>query len=876
MGIDIIIPIYNAYDDLQICLNSLYQHTNLSENRLILINDNSSDDRIRPYLEEQKKDNVIVIHNESNKGFSNNINLGMSQSQERDVILLNSDTIVTKNWVEKMVACAYSDSSIGTVTPLSNNATLCSVPNFCEENTLPEGMSVDQAAAIVEECSLKKYPRITVAHGFCMLVKRAVINTIGMFDAETFGRGYGEENDFCNRAEQMGYIHVMCDDTYIYHSGTKSFVSKEKEAYIREHERILNQRYPEQMHNNAVHCRDNPNGWVGRNIGMYFDLWSGRKNVLYLLQSDFREDADDHVGGTQLHVKQLTMGLRSEMNVFVTARDGEYLQVTAYTSTNEYIFRFYIGKKELFPVFRDRKLAEIFRTILTGFKIDLVHVHHTATTSLDIFYEAEKLEIPIMFTVHDYYYVCPNVTMLDQSGNVCINSKTDCQECLREKRGLYEKNDYLSMWRLNNKNVLEKCSCIIVPSESTKDIFTLYYPSQEEKLQVIEHGVDEPSVLNIDQHSIIRSSDIDYKIEKVDKNGNCTFLVGIVYLKEKMKKKCKVVLKVTDRTGKTIYLPTNYGNHPKAIVNTNRFYVTIPNNMFKDGDLSVAPIFIRDNKCYQKDGRETVIKEITFQRDNRFNVAFVGGINEEKGGRVISKIIRKCSEDVNWFIFGGIGDEQLFNLEKDNLVKTGYYYPEDIATYLKYHNIHAVCILSKCPETYSYTLSESIVNNIPIIVTDIGALGQRAHDSGYKAVVSADEMKTVDEVLCYIKIWKNKGKEYLDAKEQLKRFKCKKTMQMLDEYKHLYRDCFAEHLQKQCLFQPNYQELLLRSYTGNDIWGDDHEKEKLIEKMKVMENQIERINENVTIQFMLKLTKVKFPFKQQLRRFFLQILTKNN
>ena len=247
-------------------LELLYQHTNLTENRLILINDNSSDDRIRPYLEEQKKDNVIVIHNESNKGFSNNINLGMSQSQERDVILLNSDTIVTKNWVEKMVACAYSDSSIGTVTPLSNNATLCSVPNFCEENTLPEGMSVDQMANIVEECSLRKYPRITVANGFCMYIKREVINTIGNFDAETFGRGYGEENDFCNRAGQSGYIHVMCDDTYIYHSGTKSFTSKEKKAYIKEHEIILYERYPRQMRENALHCKKNPNGWVGKNI----------------------------------------------------------------------------------------------------------------------------------------------------------------------------------------------------------------------------------------------------------------------------------------------------------------------------------------------------------------------------------------------------------------------------------------------------------------------------------------------------------------------------------------------------------------------------------------------------------------------------------
>ena len=228
MSVDIIIPIYNAFEDLQICLESIYKHTDLKKNRLVLINDNSPDERIRPYLDSQKKEGAIVIHNETNKGFSNNINIGMAQSEENDVILLNSDTIVTKNWVEKMVECAYSARCIGTVTPLSNNATLCSVPNFCQENELPKGMSVDEMAAIVEECSMKKYPRIVVAHGFCMLVKRELIRAIGNFDAETFGRGYGEENDFCNRAEQMGYIHVMCDNTYILHTGKKSFVSKEK------------------------------------------------------------------------------------------------------------------------------------------------------------------------------------------------------------------------------------------------------------------------------------------------------------------------------------------------------------------------------------------------------------------------------------------------------------------------------------------------------------------------------------------------------------------------------------------------------------------------------------------------------------------------
>ena len=66
-----------------------------------------------------------------------------------------------------------------------------------------------------------------------MFVKREVIDKVGYFDAETFGRGYGEENDFCYRAEQLGYHHVMCDNTFIYHSGTGSFLTEEKREIYR-------------------------------------------------------------------------------------------------------------------------------------------------------------------------------------------------------------------------------------------------------------------------------------------------------------------------------------------------------------------------------------------------------------------------------------------------------------------------------------------------------------------------------------------------------------------------------------------------------------------------------------------------------------------
>lgn len=858
MGVDIIIPVYNAYDDLHKCLQSIYQYTDLIHNRLILIDDHSSDTRIMSYLDSQEKENIIVIHNKENRGFSNNINLGIAQSEERDVILLNSDTIVTKNWIEKIVKCAYSDKFIGTVTPLSNNATLCSVPDCCKENILPEGMTIDQIAAIVEECSLKKYPRITVANGFCMFVKREVINTIGNFDAETFGRGYGEENDFCNRAEQMGYIHVMCDDTYIYHSGTKSFIPKEKEIYIKEHEKILYKRYPLQMQKNAEYCRDNPNGWVGENIGMHFDIWNGRKNVLYLLQSDFKEGAEDNVGGTQLHVKHLTMGLRKDMNIFVAARDREHLRVTAYTEYNEYSFRFYIGDKELFPFLHSRELAGIFRTILEGFKIDLVHVHHTITTSLDIYYEADKLGIPVIFTVHDFFYVCPTIKLLDDSGDICVyKEKNNCNQCVRNKLCIYRNNEYILSWRKKHEEALEICRIIVVPSKSAKDIFIKYYPKCENKIQVIEHGMDQQSILEVDEEHIIQTDALGWKIEEVDKKGRCPFIRGAAYF-EHNKDDYKIILKVTDSSGKQLYFPTTYERNFDIENYKEKFFLYVPNTLFLKGDLEIELLLRKNNKYYIVKDKKEIINDLKYDTNAKLRVAFIGGLNEEKGGKIAYNIIKKGSDNIEWYVLGNIGEDNLYQLKQENLIKVASYDQEDIHTWLEYYKIEVVCILPKWPETFSYTLSEAALSKIPVIVTDVGALGQRTRDYGYGEVVSVDEV--VEETIKILN-------EYIDNKEvmQIANDKKHKTVhEMLEDYKIIY-----ESMDK----RSNTVEIETNWYIFNARFQQRHSNGKNQElELKVMELQryISKIEGSAAFKIMRKAYSMKIPFKKQIRQFILK------
>ena len=241
--VDIIIPVFNAYRDLVECLKSVLKTINPERHRLIIVDDNSSDERVSDYLG-QLGGQVIRLSNERNIGFAGTVNRGMHYSG-RDVIILNSDTIVTHGWVEKMARALYSQPNIATVTPFSNNATICSVPKFCENNPVPKGFTIESFGHFIEHISTRCYPEIPTGVGFCMFIKRAVIKEIGFFDEQNFRGGYGEENDFCWKAKKIGYKHILDDSTYIYHKGGASFTHGVKIARELEAMNIMEKLHPD-------------------------------------------------------------------------------------------------------------------------------------------------------------------------------------------------------------------------------------------------------------------------------------------------------------------------------------------------------------------------------------------------------------------------------------------------------------------------------------------------------------------------------------------------------------------------------------------------------------------------------------------------------
>jgi len=228
-AIDLIIPVYKGHQVTLDCLMSVLHSDAAYGANIIVIDDASPDRNLSDALQYLAgKGLITLIRNETNLGFVQSVNLGMSQSSN-DVILLNSDTIVYGDWVARLTRQAQSDTQIATVTPFSDNATLCSYPLIYDDNDFELEISHSELDSLMARVNAGRAVEIPTAHGFCMFIRRACLDAVGLFDAEAFGKGYGEENDFCCRAMERGWKHILAGDVFVTHVGSVSFGSSRTE-----------------------------------------------------------------------------------------------------------------------------------------------------------------------------------------------------------------------------------------------------------------------------------------------------------------------------------------------------------------------------------------------------------------------------------------------------------------------------------------------------------------------------------------------------------------------------------------------------------------------------------------------------------------------
>ena len=238
--VDIVVCVHNALEDVSRCLESVLSRTAL-DFALIVVNDGSGLETTTWLRQIAARHPVIeLIETDGPLGYTRAANRGLGAGTAPYVVLLNSDTIVPRLWAEDLLQCLQTDERLGIVGPLSNAASWQSIPErFAqgggwEINDLPVGYSVDEYGELIHRISERAFPRVEFLNGFCLLMRRKVIEAIGYLDDDTFPQGYGEENDYCIRAREAGFQLAIADHCYVYHAKSRSFGTQARDRMAEE------------------------------------------------------------------------------------------------------------------------------------------------------------------------------------------------------------------------------------------------------------------------------------------------------------------------------------------------------------------------------------------------------------------------------------------------------------------------------------------------------------------------------------------------------------------------------------------------------------------------------------------------------------------
>ena len=422
--IDVVVPVYGGANETAECIESVLAARNMTPARILIVDDATPDPGISLYLEalkERGRADVVVLRGTHNRGFSAAVNIGMIAAGRRDVILLNADTIVNDGWIDRLAMAAEIDPCIATVTPLSNNGEIVTVPYTCKVRpvaTIDLAAKVDQMAARVNAGVVADLP---VAIGFCMLVRRAAIDAVGLFDAAQWGRGYGEEVDFCLQAAALGWRHVAACDTFVVHRGNVSF-GDEKVERIKVSAARIAERYPFYdgliQRFRAVDPTAAPRRAL--NVALIADALPERR-ILHL--------AHTFGGGTDRYVADMARldqaagvtpiflrfdeagGARLEVDLSETALAGLFLP-------------------DHIETYAPHEISAL-KSDIERLAVSRVHVHAPFGVS-QAFLSAIADTVPFEVTIHDYAWICPRATLSQGGGTYCGEPPASvCDTCVR-------------------------------------------------------------------------------------------------------------------------------------------------------------------------------------------------------------------------------------------------------------------------------------------------------------------------------------------------------------------------------------------------------------------------------------------------------------
>ena len=471
--VDVIVPVYNGLEYFDALFSGI-EKTKVPY-RLIIVNDKSPDPEVGKYLEKYaaEHDNVVLLNNETNMGFLPSVNRALKMA-ENHVALVNTDVEVPEEWLERLMLPIFAKEKIATTTPFTTCGTICSFPDFCRDNKLFEGMplwEIDDEFRMIRP----QYPSMPTGVGFCMGMNLKAIREVGLLDEENFGKGYGEENDWCQRAIAAGYENVHVDNLFVYHKHGGSFPSEEKQRLLKEHSDALLRKHPDYNKDTADYCRRDPL----RPVRLYVEMKLLNKKLDVPTIVAFDHDLGG--GATAYLVEKRRLALREGYR-FVTIRYN--------IVSNRFYFTYQYKQYEMdfFANDLETALGEMMRVNEIWIN-ELVTYQNLYETLERILRLKREQGAKILMLLHDFFVLCPAVNLIDAEGKYCgVPSCEVCDKCVPDNRS-NACTEYGSgtLWRTKFREFLLNCDEIRAFSDDTAKLFKRAYPDVY-NLHVIPHA----------------------------------------------------------------------------------------------------------------------------------------------------------------------------------------------------------------------------------------------------------------------------------------------------------------------------------------------------------------------------------------------------
>ena len=450
---DVVLPVHGASTHVLPCLDSVLAALPKTS-RLIVVDDASPEAELATALDRLAGQHRIrLIRNERNVGFAASANIGL-RATRNDVVLLNSDTLVARGWLEELRSVAYGAEDIGTVTPLSNDATILSYPNPLGDNPTPDFSATERMDAIARRANGGSTIDIPVGVGFCLYIKRRCLEDVGLLRADVFAQGYGEENDFCLRARHLGWRHVAAPGVFVAHIGGQSFGAAGR------HLRARNEALLERLHPGYA-----------RLIKSYADadpLAPARRRLDLARWRAARRRGSEAVilithaagGGVERQIAASVERHRRNGYRAIVVRPAQDADGTRHAAISE-------GATTEFPNLRYSMPDEypLLRRLLARERPRAIELHHTVGHHPAILDLLANLDVPYEVHVHDYAWLCGRVALVGATQRYCGEPPVSrCEACVADMGNLIDEEIGVAELRERSALVLGHARAVYAPS----------------------------------------------------------------------------------------------------------------------------------------------------------------------------------------------------------------------------------------------------------------------------------------------------------------------------------------------------------------------------------------------------------------------------